>query len=187
MYLERLKAFKIMPFNFKLYSKRKRLSICYLNQTSLYLYFFFIGPLGKNKYKIAKKGIYILNSNPLKLFFTKEMLKSFVSVLKHKIIGVTRGYYISLMLRGLGYRLKKKKFISTLRLKLGYKHFYLYKFPVFAQIFVIKYKLLIFLNEKELLRRIVNEIRALRLPDPYKGKGVRYKNEPLILKPGKQR
>jgi len=179
-----------MMINFKLYSKRKRLSICYSNQNSSYIFFFLVGPLGKSKYKVAKKGVSILKMTPLKLFFTKEMLKSFISVLKHKIVGVTRGYYISLMLRGLGYRFKKKKTLALttkLRLKLGFKHFYLYKFPISAQIFVVKYKLLIFLNEKELLPRLVNEIRSLRVPDPYKGKGVRYKNEPLVLKPGKQR
>jgi len=177
--------------NFKFQSKHKRLSIFFINQNSRYLFFYFIGPLGKTIYKITKKGIYILNFNPLKLFFTKKTLTSFLSTIKQKIIGITRGYFSIILLRGLGYRFRKKKYQTqiyhTLRLKLGLKHFYLYKFPAFAKLYVTKYKLLLFLHEKYLLPRIVHELRNLRFPDPYKGKGIRYKNEPLIFKPGKQR
>jgi len=51
----------------------------------------------------------------------------------------------------------------------------------------LKYRLLLLCNDKTLLPNIISEIRNLRYPDPYKGKGVRFYEEPLKLKAGKQR
>jgi len=100
------------------------------------------------------------------------------------IEGVTKGFTVELELVGIGYRGQVKG--NNLELQLGYSHPVIYPIPKDIKITmegntVIKVSGI----DKQKVGQVAAEIRALRKPDPYKGKGVRYRGEQLKLKPGK--
>jgi len=177
-------------FSIKVYHKRKRLSIFFKETDTRYFTFIVSGSLGKAMYKLAKRGSCLINKPSLTLFFTKSAMNGFLAALKQRILGVSRGFYTFLILRGLGYRFRKKRYSFSqpvVRFKLGFKHFYNFTFPAHSIAYVVRYKLLLFMPDKTILSRLAHEMRLLRFPDPYKAKGVRFKEEPLVFKPGKQR
>jgi large subunit ribosomal protein L6 len=103
------------------------------------------------------------------------------------IVGVTKGYSKKLRLVGVGYRalLDKEKIIF----KLGYSHEVNFTIPEDVSMMPSKAKgtlLLIKGIELGRVNQIASEIRGLREPDVYKGKGVQYYNEILKLKKGKR-
>jgi len=169
--------------------KSKRLSL-YFGFDTFYLYFYFLGPLGKTLFKIDKKYFQLSAFFPLQFYVTTIFINTFLKSFKNKLLGIIKGFHVVLVTRGLGYRFRVKRFYKNtpvVRLKLGLKHNYLYRFPPSALVSSIKYRLFIFCNEKDLLPRITSELRQLRYPDIYKGKGIRFNAEPLNLKVGKQR
>ena len=88
---------------------------------------------------------------------------------------------------GVGFRASIKD--KILFLKLGYSHEIKYNIPEDVEILCAKAKgTLLFLRGKELYRvsQVASEIRSLRSPDAYKGKGIHYDNEQIILKKGKR-
>jgi large subunit ribosomal protein L6 len=100
------------------------------------------------------------------------------------VVGVTEGYTKAMEIRGVGYRVAAKG--SDLEFALGYSH------PVPVQApegisfevqsptkFVVKG------IDKQKVGEVAANIRKLRKPDPYKGKGVRYEGEQIKLKVGK--
>jgi large subunit ribosomal protein L6 len=78
---------------------------------------------------------------------------------------------------------------KSLILKLGFSHEIKYDIPNDISILVSKSKgtvLIIKGKENYKVQQVAREIRMLRAPDAYKGKGIHYKNENLILKKGKR-
>lgn len=108
-------------------------------------------------------------------------------MLKRLIVGVSKGYRQRLRLVGVGFKafLKEKKVL----LKIGYSHEVFYNIPEDTKILVSKAKgsfILIKGVEKERVQQIAKDIRNLRKPDAYKGKGIHYYREILKLKKGKK-
>ncbi len=106
------------------------------------------------------------------------------ALLANMVKGVTEGFTVELEIHGIGYKAAMKG--KTLELQLGYSHPIIYEPPEGIQISVegntnIKVSGI----DKQLVGQVAAEIREFRKPDPYKGKGVRYKGEQLKLKPGK--
>jgi large subunit ribosomal protein L6 len=106
------------------------------------------------------------------------------SLVNNMVVGVTEGYAKAMGIRGVGYRVAAKG--SDLEFALGYSH------PVPVQApdgitfevqsptkFVVKG------IDKQKVGEVAANIRKLRKPDPYKGKGVRYEGEQIKLKVGK--
>jgi len=98
--------------------------------------------------------------------------------------GVTKGYEKSLEIVGVGYRAETKPFGVTL--VVGYSHPVDFKAPAGITIkaeqpTVVK----VAGSDKELVGRVAAEIRAVRPPEPYKGKGIRYSGEHVRRKAGK--
>jgi large subunit ribosomal protein L6 len=103
------------------------------------------------------------------------------------IIGVTKGYRQRLKLVGVGFKASIKDRIVFL--KIGYSHEVAYAIPSDINIVVSKAKgtfLLIKGKEKERVKQVATEIRALRMPDAYKGKGIHFNKQVLKLKKGKR-
>jgi len=106
------------------------------------------------------------------------------SLIQNNIIGVTVGFKKTLKLVGTGYRVAKKG--QGLTLSLGFSH------PVEVAVvpglqFEIEGNDTIFISgiDKQLVGQTAAEIRELRPPEPYKGKGIRYENEHVRRKAGK--
>jgi large subunit ribosomal protein L6 len=103
------------------------------------------------------------------------------------IVGVTKGYTQKLRLIGVGYRATINN--NNLILKLGFSHEVVYSFPKEISIIPAKAKgtiLLIKGFELTTVKQVAADIRSLRQPDSYKGKGIHYYNEILKLKKGKR-
>jgi len=103
------------------------------------------------------------------------------------ILGVLKGYKFKLKLVGVGY--KAKVVNKKLYLKIGYSHEAVYVIPKDIEIICSKAKgtlLLIKGKEEHRVHQVAMNIRQLRKPDVYKGKGIHKQGEILKLKKGKR-
>lgn len=107
------------------------------------------------------------------------------SILMNMMTGVSQGYKRVLSITGVGYRAQVKG--ATLSFTLGYSHPVEYALPEGITATVDDKQTTITLSgfDKQLLGQTAANIRELRAPDVYKGKGVRYSGERLKLKAGK--
>lgn len=104
----------------------------------------------------------------------------------NKMVGVTRGYVVTLKMSGIGYRASLQN--NTLSLKCGYSHDILYGVPESIHVFLVDPTLIcLFGIDKNELTQVAVSIRALRKPSPYKGKGIRLSHETVVLKTGKRK
>ena len=108
-------------------------------------------------------------------------------LIDNMVVGVTQGFQRKLLVNGVGYKVDLKG--STLVLNLGYSHPIEFPLPegISAKVQGSKNAIEIVLEgaDKELLGLVASKIRALRPPEPYKGKGVQYADEVIIRKAGK--
>lgn len=107
------------------------------------------------------------------------------SILANMVTGVTDGYKRELELVGVGYRAQVQG--NKLVFSLGYSHPVEFMLPEGISAEVDKKQTTISLNgiDKQLIGQTAANLKELRLPDAYKGKGVRYAGERIKLKPGK--
>lgn len=109
------------------------------------------------------------------------------SLINNMVKGVSEGYRRDLELVGVGYKVDLKG--DTLTFSLGYSHPVEFRLPEGLTAEVNQktrpVRLTIAGIDKQLLGQIAANIRALRPPDSYKGKGIHYAEERLKLKPGK--
>jgi large subunit ribosomal protein L6 len=106
------------------------------------------------------------------------------SLIANMIIGVTDGFEKVLELHGTGYRVKAQG--EAIELSLGYSHPIIYTPPQGVTLTVEGNKTIKVKGfDKQLVGQAAADIRHFRPPDAYKGKGVRYQNETVRLKPGK--
>lgn len=107
------------------------------------------------------------------------------ALLANAVHGVSEGYQRVLEVHGTGYRAELAG--SALKLALGFSHPVDYPLPEGISAQVEERNTVIVLSgiDKQKIGQVAAELRALRPPDPYKGKGVRYRGEVIHLKPGK--
>ena len=106
------------------------------------------------------------------------------SLVNNMIVGVSQEFHKSLTLIGVGYRAALKG--QELHLTLGFSHPVVYVIPKGISIKVEKQTEVIVSGvDKELVGQTAANIRAYRKPEPYHGKGVRYKDERIVTKVGK--
>jgi len=102
------------------------------------------------------------------------------------VTGVTRGYERKLELVGVGYRAAVQG--KSLNLTLGFSHPVVYAVPEGITIETpIQTEILIKGTDRQKVGQTAAEIRGIRPPEPYKGKGVRYADEKISLKEGKKK
>lgn len=114
----------------------------------------------------------------------KQLHGTVNSLIKSMIIGVTEGFEKTLLITGVGYRAALKD--QNLVIELGYSHPIIYKIPENIKVECISQtEVKISGIDKQLVGQVAASIRAFRKPEPYKGKGIRYKDEHIIRKQGK--
>jgi large subunit ribosomal protein L6 len=100
--------------------------------------------------------------------------------------GVTEGYEKRLALVGVGYRAQAAG--DKLNLSLGFSHPVVHKMPKGVKVETpVQTEIVIKGADKQQVGQVAAEIRAYRPPEPYKGKGVRYVNEQVIIKETKKK
>lgn len=106
------------------------------------------------------------------------------TLIANMVEGVTKGYRKSLELQGVGYRVAKQG--DRLNLSLGYSHPVTFDPPQGVS-FVVEGQNRIHVEgiDKQLVGQVAADIRKLRPPEPYKGKGIRYEREVVKKKLGK--
>jgi len=106
------------------------------------------------------------------------------SLIANMVEGVTQGYKKQLEITGVGYKAEVKPF--GLQLALGYSHPVEYRAPAGIKLSAPQPIVVVIEGaDKEKVGQVAAEIRALRKPEPYKGKGVRYQGEQIRRKAGK--
>jgi len=100
--------------------------------------------------------------------------------------GVTDGFKRELELSGVGYRAQMQG--STLKLSLGYSHEVNFETPAGVSITAPKLTEIVVEGiDQQLVGQVAANIREWRSPEPYKGKGIRYKDEYIFRKEGKKK
>jgi large subunit ribosomal protein L6 len=102
------------------------------------------------------------------------------------VAGVTKGFERKLEINGVGY--KAAVVGKNLQMSLGYSHDIVYPIPAGVTITAPKpTELTIVGNDKRQVGQVASEIRAMRGPEPYKGKGIKYAGEFIFRKEGKKK
>lgn len=114
---------------------------------------------------------------------TKTLHGTYRSLLFNMIVGVSEGFKKELELVGAGYSAKLEG--KDIVLIVGYSHPVKIAAPEGISFKTEKTLISIEGLDKELVGKITAEIRAVRPPEPYKGKGIKYKDEVVRRKPGK--
>lgn len=108
------------------------------------------------------------------------------ALLANMVQGVSRGFERKLNLVGVGYRAQAAG--DTLNLTLGFSHPVAYKMPAGVKVETPSQTEIVLKGaDKQRIGQVAAEIRAFRAPEPYKGKGVRYSDEVVILKETKKK
>ena len=106
------------------------------------------------------------------------------TLINNMVIGVSEQFEITLILKGVGYRAAVQG--KEITLSLGYSHPVKINIPETVSVEVVQNTTINLKScNKELLGLFASNIRAWRRPEPYKGKGILYKNEQILRKAGK--
>lgn len=148
------------------------------------------GPLGKLGFS-KNEGISVVQNNDTVLVETKnDELKALSgttrALLSNMVYGVSIGWKKSLKLVGVGYRAKSQG--NILELTVGFSHPVKYPIPDGLKIETpSQTEIVISGADKQQVGQVASEIRAVRPPEPYKGKGIRYDDEIIVKKEAKKK
>ena len=108
------------------------------------------------------------------------------ALLANMVHGVTKGFEKKLLLVGVGYRAAAAG--ELLNLTLGFSHPVAHKMPAGIKVETpTQTEILIKGIDKQQVGQVAAEVRAYRKPEPYKGKGVRYADEVIVMKETKKK
>ena len=108
------------------------------------------------------------------------------AIVANMVAGVSKGFERKLNLVGVGYRAQAQG--DVLNLTLGFSHPVAHKMPAGVKCETpTQTEILIKGVDKQLVGQVAAEVRAYRKPEPYKGKGVRYSDEVIVLKETKKK
>lgn len=113
----------------------------------------------------------------------RSLWGTFSSHMQNMIEGVTKGFEKKLEINGVGYKAAMQG--KDLKLEVGYSHPVIFKTPEGIKISVEKNVIIINGSDKELVGETTASIRAVKPPEPYKGKGIKYVEETIRRKAGK--
>jgi large subunit ribosomal protein L6 len=151
------------------------------------------GPLGNSFQSIDTNKIKIdINSNDLIIQAVnvsrqaRAMVGTFKTLILNMIEGVTRGFEKKLLVVGVGYRVQISG--NALSMNLGFSHPISYPIPENIKIETPSpTEILIKGTNKQRVGQVAAEIRRYRSPEPYKGKGIRYSDERIVIKETKKK
>jgi len=148
------------------------------------------GPLGilsrefNPQIEIVKEGN-VITLKPIKLNVDTNALWGTVGAhLRNMILGVTKGYEKKLVIEGVGYRAALTG--DKLTFNLGLSHPVILPLPAGIKVAVDKGNLTVNGIDKDLVGQFAADIRDLKKPEPYKGKGIHYEGEVIRRKEGKK-
>ncbi len=146
------------------------------------------GELALNLHTILRAEI---SDNTLSIMPKSETRKSaalwglFRSLAANMVEGVLNGFTRKLEFEGIGYRVAVEG-DGTLTFQLGFSHPVKFKAPDGIKLSVEKNVISVFGIDKERVGNVAAQIRKLKPPEPYKGKGIRYQGEVIRRKAGKK-
>ncbi len=105
------------------------------------------------------------------------------SLINNMVVGVSKGFEKKLEINGVGFRVAMAG--NGLKLNLGFSHDVNYALPTGISAAVEQNVITITGIDKQQVGQVAAEIRALKKPEPYKGKGIKYVGERIIRKSGK--
>ena len=152
------------------------------------------GPLGKQVINLDLEMFELkitegkdVSIKPKKLDDTSKRLWGMNrSLLNNAIIGASSGYEKILELTGVGFRASLKG--NVLNMQLGFSHDINYEIPVGIKITVEKQTTLkISGSNKQQVGMVASQIKSIRPPEPYKGKGIKEKGQYILRKEGKKK
>ena len=149
------------------------------------------GPKGENKRTFRDEiSIQIdgseISVNPVaKNRLARSLWGTYASHIRNMIIGVTDGYKKELEVSGVGYRAEMKG--VQLQLRVGYSHPVLLDIPTGLQVSTKDNVITVEGFNKEAVGKFAAEVRQVRKPEPYKGKGIKYVGEVIRRKQGKKK
>jgi large subunit ribosomal protein L6 len=153
------------------------------------------GPLGtltqplRRDVKVAKEGDTLTFNVADPSEMTDEanaMSGTLRALVNNMVTGVTKGFEKRLTLVGVGYRAQAQG--DKVNLTLGFSHPVVHKMPKGVKVETpTQTEIVIKGLDKQQVGQVAAEIRAYRPPEPYKGKGVRYSNEQIVLKETKKK
>ena len=133
--------------------------------------------------KIEENLVKVTRNSDIKT--TKQMHGTTNALIANMIEGVSKGYEKSLEINGVGYRFNPKG--KTLEVSAGYSHKVELEVPAGLTVdSVSNTEIVVKGIDKEAVGKFAAEIRDIRKPEPYKGKGIRYKGEHVRRKEGKK-
>ena len=150
-----------------------------------------VGPKGTLSRALRNEVVVLLEENAIVLkprndneIFSRALWGTYASHVKNMIAGVNTGYVKKLILEGVGYKSEVKG--TNLNLALGFSHPVVVAIPEGLTVTAEKNVITFSGINKELVGQFASKIRAMKKPEPYKGKGFRYDNEVIRRKQGKK-
>ncbi len=105
------------------------------------------------------------------------------ALINNMVTGVTKGFEKKLEVNGVGFRVAASN--NELQMALGFSHPVKYKAPEGVTITNDKMTITVSGIDKQQVGQVAAEIRSLKKPEPYKGKGIKYADEVILRKAGK--
>jgi large subunit ribosomal protein L6 len=150
------------------------------------------GPLGKLSHpltdavKLERDGDTITFVAANESQHSRSMSGTLRSLVANMVQGVSEGFTRKLTLVGVGYKAQAQG--STLNLDLGYSHPINHKMPEGITVQTpTQTEVILTGSDKQVVGQVAAQIRAYRSPEPYKGKGVRYSDEVVVIKETKKK
>lgn len=149
------------------------------------------GPKGELKQSLLKEIKITKNEQELLIAVNnpeekkqKALWGTMRQLINNMILGVSEGFQEKLEINGVGYKAELKG--ENLLLSVGYSHAVEFKTPAHIKISVEKNLITINGFDKQLVGETAAQIRKIKKPEPYKGKGIKYLTEVIRRKAGKQ-
>ena len=135
--------------------------------------------INKVSVSIGEGSLTVANTSDSK--FSRAISGTYRSLISNMVKGVSEGFEKKLELQGVGYRVKTQG--KEINLTLGFSHPVVYEIPDGIEVQTpSQTEIVISGIDKQKVGQVAAEIRAIRPPEPYKGKGVRYQGEQISLK-----
>lgn len=148
------------------------------------------GPKGTLSQPIKKEVVVTIDAGAVTLSpadaskNTHALWGTCASILRNHVAGVTEGFVKKLEIEGVGYRAEAQG--QKLSMNLGFSHPVIIEVPEGLTAIVEKNVITISGIDKHAVGQFAANVRKVRAPEPYKGKGIRYQGEHIIRKQGKK-
>src|SRR3990167_9431554 len=132
--------------------------------------------------EVGKEGVQV--TSKADTLEARAALGTYASHIRNMIEGVNQGFTKKLLIEGVGFKWDVQG--KTLNLSLGFSHPVKMPIPEGLAVTIEKGVLAIAGNDREAVGQFAANVRALKKPEPYKGKGIRYEGEIIRRKQGKK-